>query len=738
MASPTASKTLVTMALPYANGSIHLGHLVEAVQTDVYVRALKAAGREAIYLCADDTHGTPIQVSAAKAGVTPEQFVARFHEEHQRDYAAFGIAFDEFYTTHSPENEKHAGAFFEALKAAGAIDLRPVEQLYCEVDQRFLPDRYVKGICPKCNTRDQYGDACEKCGSTYDPTDLLQPYCSLCRDQGRGEVPPVRRSSPHYFVRLSHYQEFLKRWTSTGTLQPEIRRSIDGWLAEPLRDWDISRDAPYFGFKIPGEDAKYFYVWLDAPIGYLSTTEHWAKKQVPPKDVEAYWARDADCDIVHFIGKDIVYFHTLFWPAMLEAAGRKLPARVHVHGMLTVEGTKMSKSRGTFINAREFLDAGLDPEWLRYFYAANLGTSPSDIDLSLTEMKNRVNGELLGNIGNLANRALSVVWKQFGGKLAKISGWDGGYLRGPKESPEKVTFTPTPAEIWEMAKTTEAEAIKGYLECDTRYAIQQIMVLSSMGNERLQRTQPWKLVLENPEAAQRELTLAVNIARVCARLLAPVVPAFAAGVAAQTNAPLQWGDWAFLEDHQLLAEPKPLVRRMEDADVLKLASRFVLDDPARGPRAANDAPKAKSADAKRGKAAEPKQGEEKPADTKASKARAAPPPEPPAEIAFDQFAVVDLRAGKVLACEKVVKSEKLLKLTIDLGEAAPRTIVSGIALHYTPEELVGKTVAVVANLAKRPLMKIESHGMVLAASGGAKGLTVLELPGDVAPGTRVK
>ena len=264
------------------------------------------------------------------------------------------------------------------------------------------------------------------------------------------------------------------------------------------------------------------------------------------------------------------------------------------------------------------------------------------------------------------------------------------------------------------------------------------MVLSSMGNERLQRTQPWKLVLENPEAAQRELTLAVNIARVCARLLAPVVPAFAAGVAAQTNAPLQWGDWAFLEDHQLLAEPKPLVRRMEDADVLKLASRFVLDDPARGPRAANDAPKAKSADAKRGKAAEPKQGEEKPADTKASKARAAPPPEPPAEIAFDQFAVVDLRAGKVLACEKVVKSEKLLKLTIDLGEAAPRTIVSGIALHYTPEELVGKTVAVVANLAKRPLMKIESHGMVLAASGGAKGLTVLELPGDVAPGTRVK
>jgi methionyl-tRNA synthetase len=397
--------------------------------------------------------------------------------------------------------------------------------------------------------------------------------------------------------------------------------------------------------------------------------------------------------------------------------------------MLTVEGTKMSKSRGTFINAREFLEAGLDPEWLRYFYAANLGTSPSDIDLSLTEMKNRVNGELLGNIGNLANRALSVLWKQFGGKLAKITGWDGGYLRGPRESPEKVTFAPSPAEIWEMAKTTEAEAVKGYLDCDTRYAIQQIMVLSSMGNERLQRTQPWKLILENPEAAQRELTLAVNIARVCARLLAPVVPNFAAGVAAQTNAPLVWGEWAFLEDHQMLAEPKPLVRRMEDADVLKLASRFVLDDSAKRPRAANDAPKAKG---------EPRLGEEKVEGPKPAKAKAAPPPEPPAEIAFDQFAVVDLRAGKVLACEKVPKSDKLLKLTIDLGEAAPRTILSGIALQYAPEELVGKMVVVVANLAKKPIMKLESHGMVLSATGGAKGLTVLELPGDVAPGARVK
>ena len=720
-------KALVTMALPYANGSIHLGHLVEAVQTDVYVRALKASGRETLYICADDTHGTPIQVNAAKAGVSPEQFVARFHEEHLRDYGAFHIGFDEFYTTHSPENEKHCRAFFEALKQGGAIDRRPVEQLYCEVDKRFLPDRFVKGECPKCGTKDQYGDACEKCGSTYDPTDLKNPFCALCKEQGRGEVVPVRRSSDHYFVQLSKYQEFLRGWTAGETLQPEIRRSIYAWLDEPLHDWDISRDAPYFGFKIPGEDAKYFYVWVDAPIGYLSSTEHWAARQVPARSVEEWWGREADVEITHFIGKDIVYFHTLFWPALLHAAGRKLPSRVHVHGMLTVEGAKMSKSRGTFVNAREFLDAGMDPEWLRYFYASNLGPAPSDLDLSLTEMRNRVNGELLNNVGNLANRSLSVLWRNFGGRLARITGWNGEYLKGSPEAPETVRHGLSPVEMWDHARRAEEEAIKGYLACDSRYAIQQVLVLGSMANERLQRMQPWKLMHENPEAAQRELTLAVNLARVCARLLAPVVPRFAEGFAEQTKAKLTWGDWAFLEDHAI-GEPKPLVRRMEDADVLALASRFVLDDVAKKPKAANDAPASKDI-AKEAAKAEAKAQKEA--------AKAAADAGPPPEINFPQFAAVDLRAGKILAAEKVAKADKLLQLTVDVGEAAPRTIVSGIALHYAPADLVGKTVAIVANLAKKSLKGIESHGMVLAASGGARGLTLVELPGDVAPGSRV-
>jgi methionyl-tRNA synthetase len=701
------TKQLVTMALPYANGSIHLGHLVEAVQTDVYVRALKAMGEDVIYVCADDTHGTPIEVNAAKAGIPPEQFVARFHQEHLADYTAFEIAFDEFYTTHSPENEKHAGEFFAALTKAGAIDKRAVEQLYCEVDKRFLPDRFVRGTCPVCKTANQYGDACESCGSTYDPTELLQPFCSICKDQGRGEVPPVKRLSDHYFVRLSLYQSFLKEWTaSPGRLQPEIVRSLDKWLTEPLKDWDVSRDAPYFGFKIPGEESKYFYVWLDAPIGYLSSTEHWCKTKpsAAGRRVEDYWAKSADAEITHFIGKDIVYFHTLFWPAMLEACGRKVPKHVHVHGMLTVEGTKMSKSRGTFINAREYLDAGFDVEWLRYFYAANLGPHPSDIDLSLNELKNRVNGELLNNIGNLANRALSVLWKSFGGKLASLKGWT----------------APDASAAWGSLVIIEKLIADAYRNCDTRAAIQQILSIGSLANERLQRVQPWKLLKENPDEAQRELTFAINIARTCARWLAPIVPAFAQGIATQSGAALlNWNDdarWAF-HDTGSINEPKPLVRKVEDAELAKLGSRFVAEDK-----------KPQSSAPASDKAAAPKAQSPKP------KA----PPEPPKEIPFETFAAIDLRAGKILEATRVPKADKLLQLTVDLGEGAPRTILSGIAESYSPEELVGKTVAVVANLGKKPLRGIESHGMILAASGGARGLTIIELPGDVTPGARVK
>jgi len=444
---------------------------------------------------------------------------------------------------------------------------------------------------------------------------------------------------------------------------------VDKWLAEPLRDWDISRDAPYFGFRIPGEQAKYFYVWFEAPVGYLSSSDKWCQDH--GRRVEEFWGPDADCDIVHFIGKDIVYFHTLFWPAMLHASRWKEPARVHVHGMLTVEGVKMSKTRGTFLNVRDYLDAGLDPEWLRYFYAANLGPTTSDIDLSLQELKNRVNGELLANVGNLANRALSLIWKN-GGRLTRS------------------------ADGLEKARAIEREIAALYERCDTRAVVQKVLEFSSAANQRLQAQKPWEKLKSDRDGALAELTLAVNVARLCARWLGPIVPRFAKGVEEQTGAELRWGDFTPLEDVSI-REPAPLVRKVEVVDIQKLSSHFVV------------------------------------------------PPSPPAkavvtpELTVEQFDRMDLRAGRVLSAERVPKKDKLLKLSIDLGEAAPRTIVSGVAQSYEPQELVGKVVCVVANLPPRDFGKgLVSHGMVLYASGGDREYTAIELPGDVKPGSRVK
>ena len=659
-----ASRMVVTHALTYANGRIHLGHLVEAVQTDIFVRAMNALGREALFISADDTHGTPIEISAAKAGVRPEEWIEAIHREHVEDYKAFEIEYDLYYTTHSAENERHSVRIFEALQADGAIEKRGVEQMYCPTDKRFLPDRFIRGTCPVCGTADQYGDSCENCGSTYQPTELKNPRCAI-----DGNTALERRVSMHYFVRLSKYQDFLRQWTATpGRLQPEILKSLEKWLAEPLRDWDISRDAPYFGFRIPGEKDKYFYVWLDAPIGYLSSTDHWCQEH--GRRVEDFW-KSADCDVIHFIGKDIVYFHALFWPAMLKASGWSVPARVHVHGMLTVEGAKMSKSRGTSLDAREYLEAGLDPEWLRYFYAANLGSGATDIDLSLQELKNRVNGELLANVGNLANRALSLIWKN-GGRLTR-------------------------AAMPERAQEIERELAELYTRCDTRAVVQKVLDFSSLANQRLQAAKPWEKLKSEREAALSELTYAVNVARLCARWLGPIAPKFARGVEEQSGAASSWGDFKPLEDAPI-REPRPLVRKVEDADIEKLASKFVADKEKEPPAAAQAA-----------------------------------------AITIDEFGKLDLRAGKVLAAERVPKKDKLLKLSIDLGEGAPRTIVSGVAKSYAPEELVGKNVAVVANLPPRDFGKgLVSHGMILFAGGGAREHTAVELPAEVAPGSKVK
>lgn len=673
---------LVTSALPYANGPAHLGHLVEQIQTDVFVRFNRLLGREVLYVCAADTHGTPIEVNARKLGVDPAEMVERFRQEHARDSGGFGISWDIFYTTHSEENREYAARVFESLKKGGYVFEQSVEQFFCETDQRFLPDRFVKGSCPNCGAADQYGDVCERCNKTYEPVDLREPFCVLCGNK------PVRRSSTHYFVRLGQFTDFLRSFADT--LQPEVRNYVTRWLDEGLKDWCVSRDGPYFGFQIPDTD-KFFYVWLDAPIGYISSLVHLAKER--GFDPQRFWPGVVDqsargtagAEVVHFIGKDIVYFHTLFWPAMLHAAGFALPAKVHVHGMLNMGGAKMSKSRGRMITAREWLDA-LDPSYLRYYLAANLGPALDDIEFSQDELRNRVNSQLVNNIGNLVNRTLKFAKANFEGRLSQPS---------PLEDEER-------AELDGYVR----QAKVAFAEVNYREAVRHIEAYASWFNEFLQnRAQPWKTIKTDRERAQADVTLVANAAKALATLLAPIVPRFSEAIFQQLGIAAQGWDQGVsfdLADHSI-GTPEALLPPL-DAEVLEK-----LFAPKEAPQAPEQAPAV----------VEPVE-----------------PLEP--EIVYDDFAKIDLRVGLVVNAEKVPKADKLLKVTVDVGEGEPRTIAAGIALSYQPEELVGRRVVVVANLAPRKLRGIESRGMLLAASGGPRGLTLAEVPEDAAPGSRVK
>lgn len=494
-------KILVTSALPYANGSIHLGHLVEYIQTDILVRFLKLTGRDAVYMCADDTHGTPIEVKARQKGISPEELISYYHEEHQKDFQDFHIHFDCFYTTNSPENRYHSELIFSRLKERGHIVKRPVAQYYCPNDSRFLPDRYIKGTCPSCGAVDQYGDVCEVCGTAYAPMDLTDPRCAICGTQ------PVIRESIHYFFTLGAYEPFLREWIATpGRLQPEIRNFIENWLREGLRDWDISRDGPYFGFKIPGEENKYFYVWLDAPIGYIATTQKFC--EMTGRDFAGYWL-ESKAQIYHVIGKDIVYFHTLFWPAMLHGAGYSLPSRVMVHGFLTVNGEKMSKSRGTFINARDYLHH-LDPQYLRYYYAAKLSSQPDDLDLNLDDFATRVNAELINKIANLVSRVVPFVNKNFGGRLGDL---------------------PAASDVVINEMLNRVPNIRAYYEAtDFSRAVQEIVSISDTANKYFQDRAPWELLKTDSEAALGVCTLALNACRTVTAAIKPILPRFATQV----------------------------------------------------------------------------------------------------------------------------------------------------------------------------------------------------------------
>lgn len=676
-------RILVTSALPYANGDIHIGHLVEYIQTDIFVRFLRLIGEDVIYMCASDAHGTPIEINARKKGVTPRKLVDFYHKKHQEDFGRFEISFDEFHSTDSPENQKHSEIIYSQAKEKGHIARREIEQYYCQACSRFLPDRYIKGTCPKCSAEDQYGDVCESCGATYSPTELKEPRCAVC-----GEIPTLRKSE-HLFFRLDHFREFLTEWTaSEGRLQEEVLAFVRHWIDQGLQDWDISRDGPYFGFPIPGEVDKYFYVWLDAPIGYIAATEHYCSQR-GDRTVDQYWLdQDASTEIHHFIGKDIAYFHTLFWPSMLKAADYRRPDAVHVHGFLTVDRRKMSKSRGTFITARLFSEF-IDPSYLRYYYGAKLSSQPSDLDLNTDEFVERVNAELVNNITNLISRTIGFLNKRLESRLGKI----------PSDEETRSAVL----EIGEAVKDVK----RLYGELQFGQATQKILHISTIANGYIQSRAPWELMKspETAEEARNVLTFAVNAIKVLTVLLKPIIPSYCRNVETMLGTEeLTWADADFettvLENREI-GEFVKLADRLERGYFEKLveASRAHLAEVPEEPQ-----PKV---------------------------------PEFKDQITIDDLANVDLRAGKVVSAELVKGSDKLLKLDVDLGRET-RTVFAGIKAFYEPDDLVGRTVVVVANLKPRKMKFGTSYGMVLAGVDPEGRVTVCELRGTILPGSVIR
>lgn len=655
-------KILVTSALPYANGAIHLGHMVEHIQTDIWVRFQKMRGHSCHYVCADDTHGTPVMLAAEKQGLTPEALIDRVRTEHLADFSGFHIGYDNYYSTNSPENRELVRNIYLALRDAGKIVSRTIEQLYDPEKQMFLPDRFVKGECPKCGARDQYGDNCEVCGATYGPTELKNPYSVVS-----GATPVLKRSE-HYFFRLGECTDFLKKWTAGSSrradgreqphLQQESLNKMNEWIQAGLQDWDISRDAPYFGFEIPDAPGKYFYVWLDAPIGYMASFKNLCDRT--GLDFDEYFRPDSHAELVHFIGKDILYFHALFWPAVLKHAGLRAPTGVFAHGFLTVDGQKMSKSRGTFITARSYLDCGLNPEWMRYYIAAKLNARIEDIDLSLDDFIARVNADLVGKYVNIASRAAGFIAKRFGGRLADTLP-QGGLLASVQAAAEGIAAA---YEAREYAK-----------------ALRDIMALADQVNAYVDANKPWELARQDGQEARLHevCSVLINAFRLLTIYLKPVLPKLAEGVEAFLKvAPLGWDDAATLLTGHAIEPYSHLMTRVDPAQVDALIAANKQSIEAARPAAAAFEPLAP-------------------------------------QIGIDDFARLDLRVGKVLACNFVEGSNKLLQFTVDLGFET-RNIFSGIRKSYAdPAALVGRSVIVVANLAPRKMRFGVSEGMIVCA-----------------------
>ena len=681
-------KILVTSALPYANGSIHLGHMVEHIQTDVWVRFQKLRGHECHYCCADDTHGTPVMLAAQKQGIAPEDMIAKVREEHLADFTGFNIGYDNYYSTHSPENKQFSQDIYRALKANGKIESRVIEQLFDPEKQMFLPDRFVKGECPKCHAQDQYGDNCEVCGTTYSPTELINPYSAV------SGAKPELRESEHFFFKLGECADFLKAWTSGNNphdgkphLQPEALNKMKEWLGEgeetTLSDWDISRDAPYFGFEIPDAPGKYFYVWLDAPVGYMASFKNLCDRI--GIDFDEYFKADSQTEMYHFIGKDILYFHALFWPAMLHFSGHRAPTGVYAHGFLTVDGQKMSKSRGTFITAKSYLEQGLNPEWMRYYIAAKLNSKIEDIDLNLQDFISRVNSDLVGKYVNIAARASGFLSKRFEGRLKDVSG---------------------SALLAKLAAESDNIA-EQYENREYARALRDIMALADAVNEYVDANKPWELAKQEgqDERLHEVCSELINAFTMLTAYLAPVLPQTAANAARFLNLDaITWANTRETLGEHAINKYEHLMQRVEQKqvdDLIEANKQSIQTTPA---------PAAE--EGKYEKVAE--------------------------QASFDDFMKIDMRVAKVLNCEAVEGSTKLLKFDLDFG-FEKRIIFSGIAASYpNPAELNGRMVIAVANFAPRKMAKFGvSEGMILSAATAEGKLKLLDVDAGAQPGDKV-
>ena len=681
-------KILVTSALPYANGSIHLGHMVEHIQTDVWVRFQKLRGHECYYCCADDTHGTPVMLAAQKQGIAPEDMIAKVREEHLADFTGFFIGYDNYYSTHSPENKQFSEQIYRALKANGKIESRVIEQLFDPEKQMFLPDRFVKGECPKCHAQDQYGDNCEVCGTTYSPTELINPYSAV------SGAKPELRESEHFFFKLGECADFLKAWTSGNNphdgkphLQAEALNKMKEWLGEgeetTLSDWDISRDAPYFGFEIPDAPGKYFYVWLDAPVGYMASFKNLCDRI--GVDFDEYFKADSQTEIYHFIGKDILYFHALFWPAMLHFSGHRAPTGVYAHGFLTVDGQKMSKSRGTFITAKSYLEQGLNPEWMRYYIAAKLNSKIEDIDLNLQDFISRVNSDLVGKYVNIAARASGFIAKRFEGRLKDVSG---------------------SALLAKLTAQSEAIA-ECYESREYAKALRDIMALADIVNEYVDANKPWELAKQEGQDARLHEVCSelINAFTMLTAYLAPVLPKVAENAAKFLNLEaITWANTRETLGEHAINKYEHLMQRVEQKQVDDLIEANKQSITAAAAPAAEESKYEKVAE----------------------------------QASFDDFMKIDMRVAKVLNCEAVEGSTKLLKFDLDFG-FEKRIIFSGIAASYpNPAELNGRMVIAVANFAPRKMAKFGvSEGMILSAATAEGKLKLLDVDAGAQPGDKV-